>query len=207
MRLLLAAVVFSLSVFATTITSSSGTVFLDAGLTQAAKVVDPHPVWTNIPGAQWMSVSGCTGSRWSDPGCEVPNMTWHQFYTHVLGGGQAVLTVAADDTLNLGLDGHRLYTAAQGGIDLNGLAACASIGVGCVTPTVLRFNIPAGDHVLMFDVFQGGNAAFGLTFKLDVTATSTPTSVPEPASFGIAAAGLGLLAIFRLRGSRPNRTN
>ena len=110
-----------------TLVSSASTVFLDPNGTMPVFEVAPNIVWTNsvAGGATWVSSSPCSGSRWTEPGCELSNLSSHSFYSAFDGQGPVTVEFAADDTANVYLDGVQVYSSQSYGVNLSGNLYCA----------------------------------------------------------------------------------
>ena len=153
----------------------------------------PNSAWgAPLPGSDWISY-GPTGDP-TDPGFFIPpdNGAPVTFTTTFILTGAitaATLTVMADATTSVVLNGHPLLT-------FNG-----PIGYLASTEGVFSFNslslfLVDGSNTLSFGVLEANHSFFGLDFAGSVTDTA-PT--PEPATFAILGAGLLTLATLRRR--------
>jgi hypothetical protein len=161
----------------------------------------PNPNWgTAIAGSDWISY-GATGNH-SDPGYFSPaNGTLVTFTTtFVLSGAitAATLTVMADDSTSVVLNGHTLASANS----THG-ATCSNAPIGCLASTEGVFSFASlspylvdGANTLSFGVLQIHGSSFGLDFAGSVTDN---TATPEPAPLAIVGAGLLLLSVRRWR--------
>jgi len=179
---------------ALTTTNNSGHATVDLSGT-----LHPNPAWgTALAGSVWISYSP-TGET-SDPGFFSPSDGTQVIFTttFVLSGTitAASLTVMADDSSSVILNGHTLRTANP-----TPGPACSGIAVGCLTSTegVFSFSklspyLVDGTNTLSFGVLQVSGSSFGLDFAGSVTDN---TATPEPAP--LAFIGCGLLALAALR--------
>jgi hypothetical protein len=105
------------------------------------------------------------------------------------------LTVLADDTTSLVLNGTTIFAAA-----LNGsYPTCSSKPIGCLTNTEGMFNfsqlqpyLKAGSNTLSFTVYQQAGSSYGLDY-------SGTIATPEPGTFVLLTCGLIGLAIIGRR--------
>jgi len=100
------------------------------------------------------------------------------------------LTVLADDTLSVYLNGNLILASAGPMGSDNEYSHCSDVGPGCLTPFTFNFDgILDGVNVLTFDVQQVN----GMNEGLDYTGSVTTSLAPEPSS--LALFGTGLLGI------------
>jgi hypothetical protein len=156
----------------------------------------PNPGWAAaLAGSDWISY-GSTGDQ-SDPGYFSPaNGTLVTFTTtFVLTGAitAATLTVMADDSTSVVLNGHTLATGST----------CSNTPIGCLASTDGVFSFASlspylvdGTNTLSFGVLQVHGSSFGLDFAGSVTDN---TATPEPAPLAIVGAGLLVLSVRRWR--------
>ncbi|HEV1284801.1 MAG TPA: PEP-CTERM sorting domain-containing protein [Bryobacteraceae bacterium] len=161
----------------------------------------PNPHWgTALADSVWISY-GSTGDH-DDPGYFSPaNGTQVIFSTTFFLSGAitaASLTVMADDSSSVILNGHTLKTA-------NSTAGqtCSNVPIGCLTSTEGVFTFGSlspylvdGTNTLSFGVLQVNGSSFGLDFAGSVTDN---TATPEPATLACIGAGLLALAAVRRR--------
>ena len=168
--------------------------------------ISSNPAWASaLPGSNWISFTD-TGNP-SDPSFyTVPNNTSVTFtQTFNLNGTVtgATLSVLADDTTAVILNGVTIYNAALGG----SYPTCSSKPIGCLINTegVFTFSNLApylndnGVNTLQFVVYQEAGSSYGLDYSGCITTT------PEPASLGLLAAGLiGIALIGRKKFALEN---
>jgi len=161
----------------------------------------PNPSWgTALAGSDWISY-GSTGDH-SDPGYFSPaNGTLVTFTTtFVLSGAitAATLTVMADDSTSVVLNGHTLATAntTRGGICSNSPIGCLAATEGVFSFASLAPYLVDGTNTLSFGVLQVHGSSFGLDFAGTVTDNS---ATPEPATLAIVGTGLLLFSVRRRR--------
>jgi hypothetical protein len=201
---------FALTLFC--IPASATVIFLDSSAASATNnsghatvnltgVLHPNPDWgTAFAGSDWISY-GSTGDH-SDSGYFSPaNGTLVTFTTtFVLSGAitAATLSVMADDSTSVVLNGHTLATA-----NTTHGSACSNTPIGCLASTGGVFSFASlspylvdGTNTLSFGVLQVHGSSFGLDFAGSVTDN---TATPEPAPLALIGAGLVALAAPRRR--------
>jgi hypothetical protein len=161
--------------------------------------ISSNPAWAAaLPGANWISFAS-TGNPSGPSFYTVPNgesVVFTQVFD--LTGGNvtgATLSVLADDTTSVILNGVTLYSANLGG----SYPTCSSVAIGCLISTEGVFTFadlapylnPDGVNTLQFVVYQEAGSSYGLDYSGTIT-------TPEPSSIMLLAAGMiGLLAISR----------
>lgn len=165
-------------------------------------LIAPHPVWSSIPGAQWVSFENTGNGGVALPYSSGPVADFYDFFT-TSGAGDGWLWILADDTARVTLDGQ-LLAAANFNLGVN----CAAGQITCVgNPLAIPFSFGPGQHTFEFDVFQGfaqgpnGEpgadidwATFGVDYKADI-AYQPITPTPEPIAFPALALIAGLLFV------------
>jgi hypothetical protein len=145
------------------------------------------------------TLPGCkTGSNY-----DICNGDWVSFYHEFsLGSGGfagSVLKVLADDTANVWINGHQLFTANPS-LSAGDFDTCSDVVIGCLDPktigvatTSFSSKLVANSvNVLVFQVFQRAGDGFGLNYSASI--------VPEPGFYGALALGLsGLYLVVRRR--------
>lgn len=199
LALLIAASSLLLTAKADTIVASSASTTNDSvtqGLTNAGATqnIAPNPAWAApLATSSWISFAD-TGSP-SDAGYYVvPNgtsVTFSQVFdvTGPVTGGS--LSVMADDTTSVILNGNTIYTASVGGP----FPTCSTQPIGCLTATAATIDLTpyiglfnaSGTNTLSFQVFQENASSFGLDYAGTIT-------TPEPGVLGML--GIGLVGMF-----------
>lgn len=207
----LIALVFSFaitSVHADTITLDSVGTAIDPGQTNgmgSTIAIAQDPLWAApLAGSSWVSFTNTSDLRNGSSYVELPNGTTVAFYDtfNIVGtatGG--TLTVMADDTSNVILNGHLLVGAASS--VGNSYAVCSDFAIGCLNGTALTINLPtsflqSGANTLQFDVTQLAGWSYGLDYAGSITDSGNPpTATPEPSSLVMLGGGILSLGAFR----------
>jgi hypothetical protein len=162
----------------------------------ATQNITSNPAWAAaLPGSNWVSFAN-TGNP-STPGfTTLPNGTNAIFsQTFNLSGTitAATLSVLADDTTSVVVNGVTVYAAALGG----SYPTCSSVQIGCLSTTEGTFNIAAylvdGSNTISFDVFQENGSSYGLDYA------GTVTTTPEPGLVMMLSSGLVGLGFMKRR--------
>jgi hypothetical protein len=169
------------------------------GTVDLSGALNPNPYWAEaLPGSDWISY-GPTGDS-GDPGYFSPPdgtvVTFTTLFTVTGAISSAELTVLADDTTSVILNGHLLMAA-----NLSPGQHCANGPIGCLTSTEEVFTyaelapyLVDGANELSFGVVQVGGYSFGLDFS----GTVDP-GTPEPATLALFGAGLVALVVLGRR--------
>jgi hypothetical protein len=153
--------------------------------------IPPVSVWESAP------AGGCWVSYSLDTSPDIYNgsfVTFTQNFSLPFGSNTGSITVWADDTTGVYLDGGLVFPA---NFSLGG--ACANGPIGC-TPSnggVINLNgLSAGAHTLTFDAYQLAGDGYGLLYSGSVESVTT---VPEPATITLLGIGGGFLILRRRR--------
>jgi hypothetical protein len=179
----------------TPLVSSAATTTNNSG--SATQNIVGNSAWAApLPGSSWVSFAD-TGIT-SDPGfIVVPNGTAVTFSESFNLSGSvtfATLSVLADDTTSVWINGTEIASANLGG----SYPTCSSLPIGCLTGTEGIFNTAQlapylidGPNTISFVVYQEAGSSYGLDYSGVVT-------TPEPGSLALLGSGLfGLAAIGR----------
>jgi hypothetical protein len=158
--------------------------------------IDPNPLWAPaLTGSSWIS-NAITGNP-NDTGFVVePNGTTVTFSESfnlnapVIG---ASLSILADDTTSVVLNGTTVFTAANPPT----FPLCSPQPIGCLTTTEATLSFAQldpyfklGNNTLSFGVVQRNGVSFGLDYA------GTVTTMPEPGSLALIGTGLVAFALF-----------
>jgi hypothetical protein len=157
------------------------------GLGAGTSNIGTGGVWTApVGGSSWVSFD-----QNSAPGGVVDaNGTYTYFSSFTMDAGDTnfsgSLTVMADDTTDVWLNGHQVLPAGDIGSD----AKCSDNTPNCITPITFDLAaggfLQAGTNTLVFNVEQTGLKSQGLDFA----GTVTGGNVPEPNSLLLLGTGL-----------------
>jgi hypothetical protein len=164
-----------------------------------------HPDWApDQDGASWVSYEN-TGFSATAPDYAVialpnstgendPNAIFYQTFTDTTSVLSLTITVWADDTAVLFLDGQQI--SANANFSQSSSAYCAPTGISCsgAGTTFTIDDIAPGSHTLQFDVYQTGGGTYGVMYSGEVTDLA-----PEPGSYILLGAGLVAMALFRVK--------
>ena len=157
--------------------------------------ISPGSTWhAPIGSSSWVSFNASTGptSSYVAPnGTYVYNSTFNLASANYSG----TMTVLADDTVAIYLNGNLILQSAGPMGPGNSYAMCSDVGPNCLTPLTFNFTgFTAGINDLTFDVKQVNLVNEGL----DYSASISDTAVPEPLPLVLFGTGLiGLVAISR----------
>ena len=160
--------------------------------------ISPDAIWhAALPNSSYISFDPGTG-----PGGSFVAPNGDYFYTvaftltsQMASSGVGTISVLADDTVAVALNGGLLLAAAGPKGASNDYVHCSNTGPNCITPTTVSLTgLVAGTNVLTFDVKQVNLAQEGLDF------TGFISQVPEPASLALFGIGLfGTVILMRRR--------
>lgn len=151
--------------------------------------VSPNPGWAAaLPGSQWVSFYQ-TGIPLSYIVPDDVTVTFtHLFFLDEFFSATGSVTVRADDSTSVWLNGHLLF--AEASQDGNGYSSCSDSPIGCLPATQKTLDLTGyllpGENALQFGVSQRKGSSYGLNYAGVVT-----TATPEPSTFALL--GLGLL--------------
>jgi len=155
--------------------------------------ISPGTVWHSAIGnSSWVSFNAATGptsSLVTPNGDYIYSTTFSLASTAINDIG--TLSVLADDTVSIFLNGNLILQSAGPMGPNNSYATCSDVGPNCITPLTFNFTgFTAGLNTLTFDVKQVNLQNEGLDFSGSIS------SVPEP--LPLALLGTGLLALVGL---------
>ena len=158
--------------------------------------ISPGTVWhPAIGGSNWVSFDPGTGPT---SNVVVPNGDYIYSTTfNVVGeevAGIGGLSVLADDTVSIFLNGNLILQSAGPMGPNNSYAKCSDVGPNCITPLNFNFTgFTAGLNTLTFDVKQVNLVNEGLDFSGSIT-----SPMPEPLPLVLLGTGLlGLVGLSR----------
>ncbi len=158
--------------------------------------ISPGTVWHSAIGtSSWVSFNAATGPTSS---LVVPNGDYIYSTTFNLGSTASAdtgtLSVLADDTVSIFLNGALILQSAGPMGPNNSYAKCSDVGPNCITPLTFNFTgFTAGLNTLTFDVKQVNLVDEGLDFSGSI---SSP--MPEPLPLVLLGTGLlGLVGLSR----------
>jgi hypothetical protein len=170
-------------------TASQADTFHTIGSLSATFNLDPGTIWTApIGSSNWVSFdpnSGPTGGQHT--GTFDANGTYSYVSTFTMAAGDTnfsgSLTIMADDTTNVWLNGHEILLDGAVGGDQH----CSDQTPNCITPLTIALGdfITGGVNTLEFNVDQSGSNFQGLDYALTVT-----SNVPEPSTLLMLGTGL-----------------
>jgi hypothetical protein len=158
--------------------------------------ISPGTVWHSAIGtSSWVSFNAATGPT---SGLVVPNGDYIYSTNFNLGSTAAAdtgtLSVLADDTVSIFLNGALILQSAGPMGPNNSYAMCSDVGPNCLTPLTFNFTgFTAGLNTLTFDVKQVNLVNTGLDFS-----GSVASPIPEPMPLVLFGTGLlGLVGLSR----------
>src|SRR5262245_18173365 len=189
--------------FAGTITFASSTSTANDSVSPT-QVITKNPSWFGpLPGSDWISYTN-SGDPTLPGYVQVPNdapgagVTFTQTFT--LTGNEIVdvgLTVLADDTASVVLNGFTLMAASTG----PNFATCSEVPIGCLELTKGEFtfadlqpHLILGENTLAFTGRQANSSSYGLDYAGFAT-----TATPEPASMALIGSDLVGVAVLSRR--------
>lgn len=166
-------------------------------------------VWQPNGAGVWVSYAQ-TGVGGASPGNSTlaPVATFSELINVLSGSSVLTLSVWADDTARVLVDGVELTPAGGTAPNFNTDDHCAEGPLGCQTGEQGEFTsqvLAAGFHTLSIEVFQVDGYQFGVRYEGNLTQEGDLTQTPEPASillFGSAMAAAGMASRRRWLGKR-----
>jgi hypothetical protein len=157
--------------------------------------ISPGTVWHSAIGSSsWVSFNAASGPT---SGYVAPNGDYIYHTTFNITSAASdlgTLSVLADDTVSIFLNGNLILASAGPMGSGNSYTKCADVGPNCVTPLSFNFTgFTNGLNTLTFDVKQVNLANEGLDFSGSIV-----DPVPEPLPLALLGTGLlGLVGISR----------
>ena len=156
--------------------------------------ISPDAIWhAALPNSSYISFDPGTapGGSYVAPNGDYFYSVAFTLTSEMASAGVGTITVLADDTVAITLNGGLLLAAASPMGASNDYSHCSNTGPNCITPTTVSLNgLVAGTNLLTFDVKQVNLGQEGLDF------TGFISQVPEPTS--LALFGTGLLGVVSL---------
>ena len=175
---------------ATTYDPSASTV--NSGSTSTYDIASGSAWHSAMGSSSWVSFNASTGPTSSlvvPNGDYIYNTQFNLTSSNYVGS----LSVLADDTVSIYLNGNLILQAAGPLSASNDYSHCSDVGPNCVTPLTFTFTgFDPGMNDLTFDVKQVAGVDEGLDFA------GSLSSVPEPASLMLFGTGLlGFVGVTR----------
>jgi hypothetical protein len=160
--------------------------------------ISPGTVWHSaLNNSSWVSFNagtGPTGNVVTPNGDYIYTTTFNLAAANLNDTG--TLSVLADDTVSVFLNGALILQAAGPMGASNSYARCSDVGPNCINPLTFNFTgFTTGLNTLTFDVKQVNLANEGLDFSGSI---DSPSAVPEPLPLALLGTGLvGLVGLSR----------
>jgi hypothetical protein len=157
--------------------------------------ISPGTVWHSALGSSsWVSFNAATGPTSS---LVAPNGDYIYHTTFNIASAASdigTLSVLADDTVSIFLNGTLILASAGPMGSSNSYVKCSDVGPNCITPLTFNFTgFTTGLNTLTFDVKQVNLANEGLDFSGSII-----DPVPEPLPLVLLGTGLlGLVGVSR----------